>query len=310
MRISLRQLAVFEAVARLGSLVRAAAEIGLSPSAASMSLKDFEDHLEARLFDRQGKRLILNDHGRQVREMASSILAQVADLEAMTSPGELRGALRIGAAPAVGDYVLPQLCGDFMAAHPGIRVDLNIIPSLEVMDRVRKMSIDIGFVGAPVNSPYLEATPWLRDPLVVCCAPGSRLATGGEISLIDLKDERWILEKTASSERISFTVETLKHVSSINIALESDSIEAIKRIVRGGDFIACLSRLAVEEEVRRGEIHVLNVPELNFTRLFSVVNRPEVYQSQAFRAFRDFALTRFSETLNDEDRRMNVSFAE
>ena len=275
-----------------------------------MSLKDFEDHLQVRLFDRQGKRLILNDHGRQVREMASSILAQVADLEAMTSPEELRGALRIGAAPAVGDYVLPQLCADFMAVHPGIRVDLNVIPSLEVMERVRKMSIDIGFVGAPVNSPYLEATPWLRDPLVVCCAPGSRLAKRGKTSLVDLKDERWTLEKTGSSERISFTVEMLKHVSSINIALESDSIEAIKRLVRSGDFVACLSRLAVDEEVRRGEIHLLNVPELGFTRLFSVVNRPEVYQSQAFRTFRDFALTRFSETLNEEDRQTVVKFAE
>src|SRR5207244_74965 len=68
MRITLRQLAVFEAVARTGSIVRAAADIGLSPSAASMSLKDFEMHLGVELFARQGKKLLLSDHGREVRE--------------------------------------------------------------------------------------------------------------------------------------------------------------------------------------------------------------------------------------------------
>lgn len=294
MRITLRQLAVFEAVARAGSIVKAAGEIGLSQSAASMSLKDLESHLGVELFAREGKKLMLSDRGRQVREMATSILIQVADLESLTTPDELRGRLRIGAAPSVGDYVLPQLCAAFMRRHPQVQIELKVASSMDVMDRVQKMSADMGFVGAPVNSTYLDATPWLRDSLVVCCAPENPLAARGPIALAALRDEPWVLEKTVSSERIAFTVETLKYMSSINVAMETDSIEAIKRAVMTGQMIACVSHICVEDEIRRGELAVLQVPELDFTRIFSLVTRREVYHSQVHQAFRAFAIAQYA----------------
>jgi DNA-binding transcriptional LysR family regulator len=297
LRITLRQLAVFEAIVRAGSIVKAAGEIGLSQSAVSMSLKDLESHLGVELFARHGKKLMLSDRGRQVREMASSILIQVADLEALTTPEELRGRLRIGAAPSVGDYVLPQLCASFMRRHPLVRIELKVGSSMEVMDRVQKMSTDMGFVGAPVNSTYLDATPWLRDRLVVCCAPDNPLASGGPVSLAELKNHPWVLEKTASSERIAFTVETLKHMSSINVVMETDSLEAIKRVVKKGQVIACVSQVSVEDEIRRKELAVLQVPELDFTRIFSLVTRRDVYHSQVHNAFRAFAMAQCADPL-------------
>lgn len=290
MRVTLRQLAVFEAVARAGSIVRAAEEIGLSQSAVSMSLKELENHLGVDLFVRSGRRLYLSERGRTVLEMARGILVQVTDLEALTTPEELRGRLRIGASAPVGSYALPAMCADFMRVHPGVRIELRIMPSHEVMDGLRKLALDIGFVGSPVNSSYLDADPWLRDPLVICCAPGNRLASAGPVPLAALAAERWVLEKTLSSERISFTVEALKHFSSVDVVLETDSIEAIKRAVARGAGLACLSRLTVEEEIARGDLAVIEVPEMAFTRIFSMVRRRDSQQTTAFHAFRTFAL--------------------
>lgn len=290
MRVTLRQLAVFEAVARAGSIVRAVDEIGLSQSAASMSIKELENHLGIELFVRSGRRLYLSERGRSVLELARGILVQVTDLEALTTPEELRGRLRIGASAPVGSYALPGLCADFMRMHPGVRIELRIMPSHEVMDGLRKLALDIGFVGSPVNSSYLDADPWLRDPLVICCAPGNPLATAGPVPLASLSSERWVLEKTLSSERISFTVEALKHFSSVDVVLETDSIEAIKRAVARGAGLACLSRLTVEEEIARGDLAVIEVPELAFTRIFSMVRRRDSQQTTAFHAFRTFAL--------------------
>lgn len=290
MRITLRQLAVFEAVARAGSIVRAVDEIGLSQSAASMSIKELENHLGIELFVRSGRRLYLSERGRSVLELARGILVQVTDLEALTTPEELRGRLRIGASAPVGSYALPGLCADFMRMHPGVRIELRIMPSHEVMDGLRKLALDIGFVGSPVNSSYLDADPWLRDPLVICCTPGNPLATAGPVPLASLSSERWVLEKTLSSERISFTVEALKHFSSVDVVLETDSIEAIKRAVARGAGLACLSRLTVEEEIARGDLAVIEVPELAFTRIFSMVRRRDSQQTTAFHAFRTFAL--------------------
>jgi len=124
-RITLRQLSVFEAVARTGSVAGAAEEIGLSPSAASMSLKDLETHLGVELFARSGRRMLLTDRGRPMLEMARGILVQVADMESLSLPEEVRGRLRIGAAVPVGDYVLPRLCAAFISDRGGVQATIR-----------------------------------------------------------------------------------------------------------------------------------------------------------------------------------------
>lgn len=296
-RITLRQIAVFEAIARIGSVARAADEIGLSPSATSMSLKELETHLGVQLFARSGRRLLLSEQGRKMLEMARGILVQVGDMEALSMPEEVRGRLRIGAVAPVGNYMLPRLCAAFMRTHPGVRIELRVLPSQDVMKGVQNMALDLGFVGAPVNSSYLEAEPWRRDGLAVCVAPSHPLARSGAVQLASLANENWLLEKMQSSERISFTVEALKYLNSLNIVFEADSVEAIKRAVRDGAGLACLSRLAVEEEIARGELVTLDVPELRFTRIFSLVHRRDTQQSDACRAFHRF-VTDPSDQLN------------
>lgn len=290
MRITLRQIAVFEAIARTGSVAAAAAEIGLSPSAASMSLKDMETHLGMLLFARSGRRMLLSDQGRPMLEMAREILVRVTDMEARSVPEELRGRLRVAAAAPVANYVLPSLCAAFMARHPYVRVDLRVLPAHEAMETVRNMGIDIAFIGAPVNSSYLDAQPWRRDVLTVCAPPDHPRAVPGVQSLQSLGGEAWVLEKTQSSDRIAFTVEALKYLNSLDIVLESDSIEAIKRAVRGGAGLTCLSGLAVAEELARGELVALDIGELRFTRIISLVTRRDTHQPGAVRAFRLFAL--------------------
>jgi DNA-binding transcriptional LysR family regulator len=233
--------------------------------------------------------MLLSDQGRPMLEMARAILVQVQDMEALSLPEEVRGRLRIGAVAPVGNYVLPDLCAAFMRRHPGVRIEMRIMPSHDVMEGVRNMALDIGFVSAPVNSSYLNAQPWRRDRLVICVAPGHRLADAGAVPLADLAGEAWVLEKTLSSERIAFTVEALKYFNSMNVALEADSVEAIKRMVRQSDMLACLSRLTVEEDVARGELVALDVPELRFTHILSLVSRRDTPMPQACRAFHDFA---------------------
>jgi len=290
-RITLRQIAVFEAIARTGSIASAAGEVGLSASAASMSLKEFETQLGVRLFERAQRRMLITDEGRRMLEAAKEILVRVTDMEEGSLPEDMRGRLRIGAAAPIGNYVLPQLCAAFMRRHPGVRIELRVLPAQDAMEGVRSMSLDIAFVGAPVNSSYLEAQPWLRDGLVVCASPHHPRARTREQPLSALAQDAWLLEKTQSSDRIAFTVEALKSLNSLNIVLETDSVEAIKRAVRDGAGLACLSRFAIEEELARGELVALDVPELRFTRIFSMVTRRNTLHPSALRAFRQFALS-------------------
>jgi len=186
-----------------------------------------------------------------------------------------------------------------MQQHPRVTIELRVSSSMDVMERVQRMSLDLGFVAAPVNSTYLQATPWVRDSLVVCCAPDNPLASRPRIMLNELRNQPWVLEKTASSERTAFTTEALKYINSINVVLETDSIEAVKRVVRQSQIIACTSALAVEDEVRRGELAILKMPELTFTRICSLITRRNVYYSQALEAFRTFAMQQCASALAD-----------
>src|SRR5438067_13369729 len=103
MRISLRQVAVFDAVARTGSVSRGALEVALSQSAASMALKELEDALGVVLFHRHGRKLSLNENGRRLQPMARSLLTQAREIERI-SPGEdLSGVLRIAACDCIDD---------------------------------------------------------------------------------------------------------------------------------------------------------------------------------------------------------------
>src|SRR5579871_3738181 len=113
MHFSLRQIKVFDAVARLGSLSRAAEEVALSQSAASMALKELEDNLGTKLFHRHGRRLLLNENGRRLRPKAHSLLLLAAEITQPHSD-ELEGMLRIAASSSVGNYVLPECSAAFL----------------------------------------------------------------------------------------------------------------------------------------------------------------------------------------------------
>jgi len=284
----LRQLTVFEAVARTGSIVKAADEIGLSQSAASMSLKDLEAHLQVELFARQGKKLVLSDYGRLLRVKVKSILQQADEIESLITPDNLRGRLRIGATPPIGDYVLPAMCADFMRLHPDVVIDLTIGSSMDVMHRLQRMSIDVGFIGSPCNSSDLETLQWMEDPLVVFCSPTHELANCGEVSIVDLQNESWLMEQPLSSERTSFTVEILKYLTSLRVTFEADDIEAVKRMAKLGAGIGCASRVVIEDELKRGELRIIDVRELKFTRIFSICFRRELHRGFVLSAFVDF----------------------
>src|SRR5437868_6251316 len=107
MRFSLKQIAVFDAVARLGSVSRAAEEVALSQSAASMALKELEDSLGAQLFHRHGRKLILNENGRRLQPKAHSLMRLAGEIGTPESE-DLDGTLRVAASTTVGNYVLPE----------------------------------------------------------------------------------------------------------------------------------------------------------------------------------------------------------
>jgi DNA-binding transcriptional LysR family regulator len=291
MDLTLRQLAIFDAVARLGSVSQAAVELHLSQSAASMALQNLERALGKQLFLRAGKRLVLSYHGKQLQPMARSILLAAEELgQAVTEEDIPGGQLRVGASPTVGDYLLNDLCGMFMAKHPEVRLSVIVLPALDVINRVDEMAVDVGLIEFVSVRPTLDVIRWRKSVFSVFCSPHHPLAGEKRVSTRDLEDESWCLQHRHADSRRQFTLAALNRMDTMNVVLESDSLSIIKAAVRNGIGLGCLPRDCIASELEAGTLTELAVEGLELAIPFCIVLREGLRRSAAATAFIDSLL--------------------
>jgi DNA-binding transcriptional LysR family regulator len=286
MRITLKQLEVFIAVAQSGNVTRASETLNITQSATSMALADFESQLGRKLFDRIGKRLQLNDTGRLLLPKALDAVSRVADIERMAaSDSALIGPLRIGASMTIGNYMMPGLIGSFMRAHPGAQLTLDVANTRQVIQALEQFQIDFGFIEGFCHEPNIEVLPWCRDELVIFAAPDHVLAQKSVIDEDDLAGADWILREPGSGTREVFDNAVLGKVHRINLLLEFGHTEAIKHAVESGIGIGCASRRTLEDALRTGSVVALATPFLNLERELYVLIHRQKYRTQGLEHF-------------------------
>lgn len=288
MRITLKQLEVFIAVAQSGNVTRASESLNITQSATSMSLSDFEGQLGRKLFDRVGKRLQLNDSGRLLLPKALDAIARVSEIESIaSSDAALIGQLRIGASLTIGNYMLPGMIGSFMQHHPGAQVTLDVANTRHVIQALEQFQIDVGFIEGFCHQPDIEVIPWCRDELVIFAAPSHPLASARTITAKDLAAADWILREPGSGTREIFDNAILGRISRLNLLMEFGHTEAIKRAVETGIGIGCASRRTLEDALAAGSVVVLPTPFLNLERELYLLIHRQKYRTQGLEAFLD-----------------------
>jgi DNA-binding transcriptional LysR family regulator len=252
LRLNLRQLEVFVATARAGSTRGAALRVARSQSAASASLAELETALEVTLFDRVGRRLVLNENGRALLPGATALLEQAAELQGLFAVAH-RAPLRVAASLTIGEYLLPQVIARWKADHPDSPVALAIGNSSKVIQAVVDMEVDVGFIEGPQTHPDLHVRRWLEDELILVAAPSHPLARR-VASHRQLGDADWILREPASGTRQAADAWLLEHLGALTVQYELGSTEAIKRLAAAGVGLACVSRHAVAAELAQGTL--------------------------------------------------------
>ena len=285
MRFTLRQLQVFVAVAQQESVSRAAVLLSLSQSAASTSITELERQSSCQLFDRAGKRLSLNALGKQLLPQAVALLDQAKEIEDLFNGKSGFGSLAVGATLTIGNYLATLLIGSFMQRHPECQVKLNVQNTAHIVQQVAHYEIDLGLIEGDCSHPDIEVQPWMEDELVVFCAPQHRLARHGRASLDELADEAWILRERGSGTRLTFDQAMRHRTRALNVRLELEHTEAIKRAVESGLGIGCISRMALRDAFRRGSLVQLATPELDLVRQFYFIWHRQKYQTAAMREF-------------------------
>ena len=285
MRLTLRQLEVFAAVAAGESVSRAAVALPLSQSAASAALAELERQFDVQLFDRVGKRLRLNDLGRAFLPGATEILDRARELEAALGSQSLPGELRVGATLTIGNYVGAPLVGEYLRRHPGSKLALTIDNTASIIARVADFSLDLGLVEGRCQDPGIEVTHWADDALVVFAAPSHALAKKRRIAPAALAAATWILREPGSGTRDTFERAVAGVLRTLRVGLELGQTEAIKQAVGSGLGLGCISRRALCEEFRRGTLVALRTPFLDMRREFSILVHRKKYRTAACREF-------------------------
>ena len=280
MKYSFRQLEVFLAAAHFQNITRAAESLAMSQSAASSALKELENQFDIQLFDRVGKRLQLNELGRLYRPKAESLLAQATELEQAFSKHSEVGALKVGATLTIGNYLAVGVMAKYMNTPTRPKVSLEVANTSAIARRVRDFELDIGLIEGELQSPELEVIPWREDELTVFCSPSHPLARKQALTDEDLRQAVWIMREPGSGTRQSFERGMHGLLPDLNILLELEHTEAIKRAVEADLGIGCLSKVVLVDAFKRGSLVPLSVPDYRkFDRQFYFILHKQKYRS-------------------------------
>lgn len=282
MHITLRQIEVFTEVLKSGSTTQASQQLALSQSAVSAALADLEGQLGVQLFDRVGKRLVVNEHGRLLYPRAVGLLEQACDIEQLFR--EDNGAIRLYASSTIGNYLLPGMLAAWRRDYPQLPLELSVGNSQDVINAVADFRVDLGLIEGPCHVSDIVSEPWLQDELVVFAAPDSPLCLQ-PVTLESLAAASWILREQGSGTREIVDYLLLSHLPHFQLALELGNSEAIKHAVRHGMGISCLSRRVVAEQLETGSLVEIKIPLPTLSRTLYRIHHRQKHLSKALTRF-------------------------
>ncbi len=291
MNLTLRQLKIFEAVARCLSYTRASKELHLTQPAVSMQVKQLEESAGLPLFEQIGKRVFLTEAGQEMAHYARSVLdtLQEADQVFDEMRGMERGCLRIAVA-STANYFVPRLLAAFCQRYPAVKVSLDVTNREGLLNALADNEVDLVIMGKPPDSMDLLAEIFMDNPLVVIASPQHPLAGEKNIPLQRLQEETFLIREQGSGTRSATERFFIDRDLSLSSAMEMSSSEAIKQGVEAGLGLGLLSLHTLEMELTLKRLVLLDVQELPILRKWYVMYRTGKRLSMVAQKFREFVL--------------------
>ena len=261
MKLTLRQLIAFSAVAEAGNTTAGGERIALSQSATSAALNELEKCLETRLFDRVGARLVLNDVGRAVLHRARAVIEGVADIEREFHGGAGPTLLRLGASTTIGNYLLPIQIASYLLVQPTFKVDIRVENTTRIVEAVSRLELDFAFIEAPCDEPNLVSRFLRNDELVIIASPkhpALQKHPQACMPLGALSKVEWLLREPGSGVRKIVEQTLLPHLKQLQEGLRFGGTEAIKLAVANGLGFSCLSMASVSDWIAQGHLMRVN----------------------------------------------------
>jgi DNA-binding transcriptional LysR family regulator len=218
--------------------------------------------------------------------MAEALMAMAEDLEQSLLQHAIAGPLNIGATLSIGNYLAVQMVADYMAENPGSQVSLDVENTEHIVEKVLNYQLDMGMIEGEFHHPDLIVEPWRTDELTVFCHPDHPLARSQQdLSADDLVSIQWILREAGSGTRQAFDRAMHGLLPKLNIILELQHTEAIKRAVEAQLGVGCLSLITLEDEFKRGDLVRLNTPGINLNRQLYLILHKQKHRSAGIQSW-------------------------
>ena len=266
-RASLRQLQIFEAIARLGSFTRAAEELHLTQPTVSMQIKKLEDSIGLPLFEQVGKKIYLTQIGEQLSQTANDVLKSMAnfDMAVADQKGLKTGNLKL-AVVTTAKYFAPRALGRFCALYPGVEVALKVTNRESLITRMSKNIDDLYIMGRLPGSDEYEFHSLMENPIVLVAPVGHPLAAEKNIPLQRISEEPFIMREHGSGTRMAVESLFAGHQLKLKVRMELGSNEAIKHAIAGGLGISALSENTIdfdsEKELTKLDVQSFPIPKM------------------------------------------------
>jgi LysR family transcriptional regulator, low CO2-responsive transcriptional regulator len=262
-RINLQKLQVFDRVVTLGGISRAADQMKVAQPVVTEHIQSLERRLGARLFEREGRRLVLTEVGRAAHEWCTDVLRRTRefDRELEGLSDGLRGSIVIGTSMSTGSYELPSLLSAFGRRHPDVRIRVDVTGAEHAIEATMTGRNDLSVV-AVQSPPALGSlvSEQIGADEVVLVAPPLGITTEQLLTVKELAELPFV-EAQGGSLRRSFIDSQFEEVGlpSRRVVMEFGHPEAIKTAVANGVGLACLFRSAVRRELQSGELREIAV---------------------------------------------------
>jgi DNA-binding transcriptional LysR family regulator len=289
--INLHQLATFQVVAKHCSYVRAAEELHFSQPAVSAQIRQLEESMGVKLFDKIGRKTHLTQAGEELYLYSQKIFSLIDEtmetMESLRSPHY--GRLSVGADTTVGTYVIPRILGKFHQMYPEVEITLEVVNRVYLVEALVNNRIDMVIMGKiPTEVPVFVA-PFAPNELVLVAPPTHRLA-GVHVPFAELAREHFLLREEGSGTRAALESAFQEAGLPLLISMQVGNNSAIKQGVAAGLGIALISRVAIDMELETRRLVMLDVEGFPIMRQWRLVHLKDKNLSATARAFKFFLL--------------------
>ncbi len=287
--MTLKELELFYALAEDPHISQLATKLSISQSAISLAIKSLEKKLAEPLFDRLGKKLVLNERGRLFYDLTHPHFIALKDNAELFSKERLSGKLKIASSKTIGEFIMPQIVFDFIQKYPDTTIEKTIQNSSAIIQMVQNAKIDLGIIEIECNEPNIIKKSFAKDSLVV--VTNDKKLENKKLFIDELFDKKWILREKGSGTRDLFLRSLGDVAKELDIAMEYTEFEEMKTLLeQNSDTISCISSYVVAKELKRGELFRVELKNIDLSRELYIIYHQDKYKTMVFNSFIDYIL--------------------